>query len=279
MSKNTSTFADTETEQKQAVCPEHGEYTSTRFKLMTRWMSWTSCPECAAEAEAQRKAEEEAKAKRAAEQRRANLIDSIYRDSGIPLRYAQAVFKTYKPGCEKSKQALASCRSYVERWEHVYDEGLNLIMTGTAGTGKTHLAIAVMHELIEKHTIGVRYTTVSQLIRAIRSTYNSDSGPTEQDVFDSYSRVPLLVLDEIGVKYASDFEKAAIFEIIDNRYNDRLPTVLISNLALKAIAEVMGERTIDRLSEGGSVLAFQWESYRGRKRADSTSESTVHGRD
>lgn len=251
-------------EERDAVCPEHGAYTSKRHRCFEHWLPWTGCDTCAAEAEAKRAEEEQAKKRHEAEQRRIARIDSAHKFSQIPYRYHNSGFDNYRPDCPEAAKALASCKSYAERWTEVYERGLNLIMTGTAGTGKTHLATAIMNYLIQREEANGRYTTAAKLIRAIRSTYNAESNESENQVVNMFSTIPLLIIDEIGVKYASDFDRAMLFEIIDNRYNDQLPTILISNLALSALTEVMGERSIDRLSEGGSVLAFQWDSHRGK---------------
>ena len=83
---------------------------------------------------------------------------------------------------------------------------------------------------------------------------------------DRLSKVGLLIIDEIGIQFGSDTEKLLISEIIDNRYQNLLPTVLISNLDLAGIKSCIGERSYDRLREdGGKVVAFNWDSHRGAK--------------
>ena len=73
----------------------------------------------------------------------------------------------------------------------------------------------------------------------------------------------LLVIDEVGAQFGSDTEKLFIFDIIDGRYQDMKPTILISNLDIAGIKDVIGERCVDRLREGGgSMIAFNWESSR-----------------
>ncbi len=73
----------------------------------------------------------------------------------------------------------------------------------------------------------------------------------------------LLIIDEVGSQFGSDTEKLFIFEIIDGRYQEMKPTILISNLDINGIKESIGERCVDRLREGGgSMIAFNWESSR-----------------
>jgi DNA replication protein DnaC len=74
-----------------------------------------------------------------------------------------------------------------------------------------------------------------------------------------------LIIDEVGVQFGSDTEKMIVFDIIDGRYSNMLPTILISNLALPDVKELIGERAIDRLREdGGVVVAMKWDSNRGK---------------
>jgi hypothetical protein len=75
----------------------------------------------------------------------------------------------------------------------------------------------------------------------------------------------LLVLDEIGVQYGTETEQKILFRIIDLRYEEMKPTILISNLAIPAFTEFVGERVVDRMREnGGMLFAFDWESYRSK---------------
>ena len=76
----------------------------------------------------------------------------------------------------------------------------------------------------------------------------------------------MLVIEEVGVQFGSETEKLFLFEIIDGRYNKMKSTVMISNLNIQGVKECVGERCIDRLREdGGSVIAFDYESQRGKR--------------
>ena len=67
----------------------------------------------------------------------------------------------------------------------------------------------------------------------------------------------------MGVQYGSDAEKIALFDVLNERYDSRMPTIFISNLDKNGVAESLGERVFDRLREdNGRVIAFKWESER-----------------
>ena len=76
----------------------------------------------------------------------------------------------------------------------------------------------------------------------------------------------MLIIDEVGTQTDSDWEKLQIFNVIDGRYQNMKPTVLISNLSAEEVQSVIGERSVDRLREEGAfVIPFNWPSKRGIK--------------
>lgn len=73
----------------------------------------------------------------------------------------------------------------------------------------------------------------------------------------------MLILDEVGVQFGSESEKIILFEILNERYLNMKPTILISNLNPAALQEYVGERVMDRMREnGGIILKFDWKSHR-----------------
>ncbi len=75
----------------------------------------------------------------------------------------------------------------------------------------------------------------------------------------------LLILDEVGVQFGSDTEKLILFDVLNERYERRRPTILMTNLTLEEVADFLGDRIIDRLREdGGEFIPFDWESHRGK---------------
>ena len=106
------------------------------------------------------------------------------------------------------------------------------------------------------------FTSVINAIRRVKDTYRRDSGQSRQ-VVAGFIRPDLLILDEVGVQFGSETEKMILFEIINGRYEQLKPTIVISNLAKDALTDYLGERVVDRLREGGGrMLIFDWPSYR-----------------
>ncbi len=139
----------------------------------------------------------------------------------------------------------------------------NIINTGTTGTGKTLIWSALVSELI-RSGFTANIIKVSELIRSLKDTWRRDSDLSETKVIEFFAGLDLLVIDEIGVQYGSDTERLFISEIIDARYNDVKPTVLVSNLSIEEIQSCVGERVVDRLREdGGKLIGLKFDSLRG----------------
>jgi DNA replication protein DnaC len=239
-------------------CPIHGRVEAIRYKMFPS--SPIECKHCVDEKqERDRKASEELERQR----RMGDKILSYLEASGIPPRFMPATFDNYSPQNKESERCLSFCKKYVEDFQESLNSGGGMILCGNAGTGKTHLACSITKNVIRKHCVSAKFISVSEACRSVKETYNPKSAITERQAISKLTSPALLVLDEVGVQYGSDTEKNILFEIINARYENMRPTILISNLALPALTEYIGERILDRMKQGGTVLTFGWNSYRG----------------
>ena len=134
---------------------------------------------------------------------------------------------------------------------------------GKPGTGKNHLACAIANSIIENHQAKVLISTALRIARDIKNSWSRDSQISEERTIKTYTDKDLLIIDEIGVQFGSEAEKIILFEIINTRYEQMKPTILISNLSEQELGIYIGERVLDRMMEGqGAIIAFDWESYR-----------------
>lgn len=187
-----------------------------------------------------------------------DLLDSV----NIPPRFANETFKTFKATTQPAKHNLTVCQQYVNTWDDRKNAGEGLMLCGMPGTGKTHLAVSIAREIARGLQGSVFITTAARIIRAFRRTWAGNSEFSELDVLAKYCDPDLLIIDEIGVQYGTDSERNILFEVINDRYEYLLPTILISNLPLNELEDMLGERTVDRLLQGGTVLTFDWPTYR-----------------
>ncbi len=138
-----------------------------------------------------------------------------------------------------------------------------LIMIGMIGAGKTHIACAVLSEFLRKGHTG-KFLTAFQALRLIKECWAPKAERTENETIRSLTSPNLLILDEVGVQQGSDTEHLYLNEIVNERYNSRRPTILLTNLTMTHFTKLLGDRVVDRFREGGHVLAFDWESQRQR---------------
>lgn len=245
------------------TCPIHGNFEVEKVFIGGRWRGDVSCPTCTEEA----RAKSEAKAQRV----RAQVeIDGKLKRSGIPKRFMSKTFDNYRvDACNggAQKMALEVCRRYAHNFQTVVGKGTCLVLCGRPGTGKNHLAAAIANTLISSGEYSVVFTRVYSAIRAIKETFRQECSTTERDVLSAFINVDLLILDEVGVQFNSEYERMMMFEIINSRYDEVRPTILISNLNAKEAEGFVGERVWDRLFEdGGVILPFDWESERRVKK-------------
>lgn len=187
-------------------------------------------------------------------------IDRAY----IPYRFSNSEFANYVCSTDGQRHALAIARGYAENFNSRERVGGSLVFCGSPGTGKTHLACAIANQILLDGKTAL-FMTAIQATRRVKMTYRHDSEKTEQQAFHSFLMPDLLILDEVGAQYGSDAEKLILFEILNDRYANRMPVILVSNLDEKELASVITARAIDRLrDDGGVIVAFEWDSYRGR---------------
>lgn len=253
----TSIGSSLETHEQDALCEKHGAYTERSMYLAGRWLA-LPCPRCADETK--RRDAEDAKRKQAEDRR--SRIKALIGRAGIPRRFEGRTFENFRAESDGQKRALQVSSAYTERFEDRLRYGGGLVFCGKPGTGKTHLACAIANHVIQMGRSAV-FMSVIRAIRSVKDTYRRDSDLTEQQAINALIAPDLLILDEVGVQFGSDTEKMILFEVMNGRYEDVRPTIVLSNLVREELGAYLGERVLDRLQEGGgATVAFDWESYR-----------------
>ena len=258
-------FGKLEIRQVKASCPLHGEYLANEVWLGGQLKEVSECPECFKLNKAQRAIEEEMARKEETEKNRLARI----KESRMPLEYQVKDFSTFITETESQRNALAMAKRFVNGWEKAKAGGYGLLLLGGCGTGKTHLACAIMLELLVKYAcLYPRYYKVTEIFSAVRNTYQQGATTNEEETIKFFSSIQLLVIDEVGVQKGSEAEKRILFSILDNRVTSNKPTILMSNLGPKALAELLGDRLYDRVRSKCVPMLFAGPSMRKPATAD-----------
>lgn len=176
-----------------------------------------------------------------------------YREQ-VPERYWNESIDTYHTDTKERQDVKAKTDHFMTAVK--CGKFQTLIFLGSAGTGKTHLACGIIREC------GGLYRLAPAIIEEIRRAKSFNAKETEAEILDSYGRVGLLVIDEIGRGVAAAEEQYMLYQIINERYNRRKPTVLISNQNKKDFLNYVGIAAADRLTESAQVVEFTGQSYR-----------------
>ena len=247
--------------QVEGHCEKHGQHFAMAAIVDGKEKS-CGCPQCFHEAEQARYSEERRARQNDIHQQTCAVASAF---TGIPKRFIDAEFSTYRTDNEGQKACLECAMRYVENFKEVLDLGSSMIMVGNTGTGKTRLAFSLANALL-RAKYSVVYTRAYDLLDAVRSTWSRDAGASERNIVRSYYDADLLILDEVGVQNGTANEKVILFQIMDRRYLDMKPTVVISNGTLDELKVFIGDRVFDRLRDnGGKLLSFPWDSERGNK--------------
>jgi DNA replication protein DnaC len=147
-----------------------------------------------------------------------------------------------------------------------------LVFMGETGCGKTHLASAIVNYRYEMSKPAL-FVVVPDFLDHLRSAFNPESKISYDRLFESVKTAPLLVLDDFGEQSTNPWVKEKLYQLINYRYNSRLPSVITTRLTLDEIKEEIdssiSSRLIDRnISVTFAIIApdFRNERKPGRNR-------------
>ncbi|ULR75093.1 DnaC-like protein [Burkholderia phage JC1] len=246
--------------ERDSACERHGAYIERGGSLtgnLERTI-WFGCPQCNRERRERDELEERARR----EHERQARIEARLNASGIPLAFRDRSFDNFVATTPEQQHALKVARSFAEDfWTKHLPAGRFLVFGGNTGTGKSHLALAILQHVLRHST--AMYLDAMAVIRRVRATWRRDAPQSEEEVLHTLGyTIDLLAIDEVGVQRGTEDEQAIVFDIINRRYRDLRPTILLTNLGGEAFAEFLGPRVMDRLMERATMVPFLWGSYR-----------------
>ncbi len=158
-------------------------------------------------------------------------------------------------------QSLAQARAEAEAF--AVDPHGWLVLIGTFGCGKTHLAASIANYRAVNFHERAMFVVVPDLLDYLRAAFSPNSSASLDVRFEEVRRAPLLVLDDLGTESATPWAREKLFQLLNYRYVARLPTVITSSQPVEKMDERLASRMLD--STRCTVKAILAPSYRGSK--------------
>jgi len=178
--------------------------------------------------------------------------------------YEDMTFSTFSSRRDEIDPKQAAGLRKVIRAVEAYAEspmGLWLVLRGSFGVGKTHLAAAIANK-VKRSGLTVLFVVVSDLLDHLRATFQPGSPVSYDQRFNRVRRARLLVLDDLGAQSTTPWAQEKLFQILNHRYLAGFPTVItISNRSWELLDERLKSRLHDRTV--CSLIDIDVPSYRG----------------
>ncbi len=182
-------------------------------------------------------------------------------------------FKTYQPTIET--QALYdTCFNYARDFSEFTTKGL-LIM-GSNGAGKTHLAVSIAKTLARKG-IDVGLMDVEQWLNKIRESYDDDK--VDPETAEMVSKRLLVIDDLVPEQKVSEWVKSQVLVVLNHRYNQLMPTIITTDKPMGMIEHVYGQRISSRLYEMCDVVMVAAKDWRQKKKPEQKKIEKMTGDD
>ena len=208
----------------------------------------------------------------------------------IPRRYEHCELTNYDTDFPGAHPSLADAHfvasNFANKCDPRGDKGPLII--GKIGTGKTHLAVGILKELILNRGMACLFYDYRELLKEIQNSYNSTVQTTELDVLRPVFETDVLVLDELGAVKPTEWVWDTVSLILNTRYNDNRTTIITTNFEDQPAAAVagslsparaatrtetlgdrIGERMRSRLHEMCRVITLEGTDFRQKFRSAS----------
>lgn len=175
--------------------------------------------------------------------------ERLLASANIPKRYEHCDLESYKPNDPSQKKAKADVARFLERYPLI---DVGLLFLGPCGVGKTHLAVALLKELIVARGDTGLFYDFRDLLREIQASWNPVSQTSEVEVLRPVLDANVLVLDELGSNKPTDWVRDTVAYVINSRYNDKKVTVFTSNymdLQAREAEDTLSEQYKNRARE------------------------------
>ena len=191
----------------------------------------------------------------------------------IPARFKLKTFSNFVQ--KYNEEPYRVCLQYAKDFKKHRKDGIGIFLSGTRGSGKTHLACAIVDYVArmnkQKYQYDVIFVDVVSLLEDIKS--NFDKKTKEMDYISRYEECDLFIIDDFGAEQSTDWNVETFFKIVNTRYAELRPTIITTNLTGNQIQKSRNNRIFSRLYECCFGIQIAGEDYR-KKEHDTMMEKT-----
>ena len=183
-----------------------------------------------------------------------NLIDKQSFDN-----FSLEVYKSNPDHYARMERNLKIAKAFADNFARRRD---NLLLIGTTGTGKTHVSTAIAKEIISQG-FDVLYDSVQNIVNDFESDKFKSGFNRTEPVSDKYLECDLLIIDDLGAEFVTQFSVSALYNLINTRQNKGLSTIISTNLSASELAGKYEGRIYSRIIGADyTVLRFEGKDHR-----------------
>ncbi len=218
----------------------------------------------------------------------ARMAGWALRQAQVPKRYEHCTLENFDTkylnadGTQADPslaEAFLQAKGFVDAYP-LDTDGKGLLLVGSIGVGKTHLAVGMLEALVRKKGAGGLFCDYRDLLKQVQNSYNPQVAATEMDVLRPVFEAEVLVLDELGASKPTDWVWDTVAHILNTRYNDKRTTIFTTNYANlpsagadpggnlrktireETLGDRIGDRMRSRLMEMCAVVEMHGQDWR-----------------
>ena len=186
----------------------------------------------------------------------AEILANKIKNSNIPEKFKAANLTNFTVD-NNNRQARESAYSFIARWEQ---NPKGIIFNGSVGTGKTHLAVAILNNIMVKKEIVPVFVNTPEFIADLRQEQFEPGGTGH--MISRAKECPLICFDDLAKEKMTEWVREQYYRIINHRYTKQLPVIITTNCSMDELGEKLGDATASRLTAMCEVIEIKGRDRR-----------------
>lgn len=198
-------------------------------------------------------------------QQEMNYIAKLKKDSLMDDKFAFSTFANTEETPDNKRQ-LAICKRYAEKFGELLEKNQGLLLYGSVGTGKTHLACCIGNALMDR----MYPVFATSLVKIVQRSRNAKGDDDEEAFLRRMNTAKLLILDDLGAERSTEYALEIVYNVIDSRYRSGKPMIVTTNLSMNEMqraTDIRYRRIYDRIFEVCYPVEFTGTSWRMQEAA------------